>query len=78
MIDQFPIIKIIDRDKFEEFIENLNDDGMKFVELDNKIMVIYSTNQQNINTLLFGYKETHNVSIPIASAITAYARIHMS
>jgi DNA polymerase elongation subunit (family B) len=28
--------------------------------------------------MLDGFKETHNVSIPIASAITAYARIHMS
>src|ERR1700744_2757082 len=28
--------------------------------------------------MLDGYKETHNVSIPIAAAITAYARIHMS
>jgi DNA polymerase elongation subunit (family B) len=28
--------------------------------------------------LLDGHKETHNVSIAIASAITAYARIHMS
>lgn len=28
--------------------------------------------------MLDGHKETHNVSIAIASAITAYARIHMS
>jgi hypothetical protein len=28
--------------------------------------------------MLYGNLETHNVSIGIASAITAYARIHMS
>jgi len=38
----------------------------------------YRTHQKDVNTLLDGYKETHNVSIAIASAITAYARIHMS
>lgn len=41
-------------------------------------MIIYSKIQKDINTLLDGHKESHNVSISIASAITAYARIHMS
>jgi hypothetical protein len=41
-------------------------------------MVIYRTSQADINTMLDGNKESHNVSISIAAAITAYARIHMS
>jgi hypothetical protein len=41
-------------------------------------MVIYRTHQANINTMLDGFKQTHNVSIAIASAITAYGRIHMT
>lgn len=42
------------------------------------LMIIYSKIQKDINTLLDGHKESQNVSISIAAAITAYARIHMS
>jgi hypothetical protein len=78
MIDSFPIIKIIDRNDIFDFIDKYADDGMKFIELDDKIMVIYNTHQNEVNTMLDGNKQTHNVSVIIASAITAYARIHMS
>lgn len=78
MIDSFPNIDIMDVSDFIKFEELFSDDIIDFVQLDNKIMVIYRSNQKNINTLLDGHKESHNVSIAIASAITAYARIHMS
>lgn len=78
MTDQFPIIKIIDAKDIEQFIDNLAGDNIKIVPLGNKYMVIYSSTQKNIDTMLDGYKETHNVSIAIAAAITAYARIHMT
>jgi len=78
MIDSFPNIKIINRNEMDQFIDDFGDDGMKFIELGNKILVIYRSNQKDINTLLDGHKESHNVSIGIASAITSYARIHMS
>jgi hypothetical protein len=78
MVDTFPNIDIIDNSDFVKFEEKFLDDIMDFVPLDNKVMVIYRSNQKDINTLLDGHKETHNVSIAIASAITAYARIHMS
>jgi len=41
-------------------------------------MVLHRSYKININTMLDNASETHNVSIPIAAAITAYARIHMS
>lgn len=75
MIDSFPTIEIINRNEIEEFIENYADDGMKFIDLDDKVMVIYRSHQADVNTMLDGHKQTHNVSIGIASAITAYARI---
>jgi hypothetical protein len=78
MIDSFPNIDIMDISDFIKFEEVFSDDIMNFVELDNKIMVIHRSNQKEVNTLLDGHKQTHNVSIAIASAITAYARIHMS
>ena len=78
MIDSFPTIEIIDKNESIEFIENSPNMDIKFIELDAKTMVIYRTLQKDINTLLDGHKESHNVSIAIASAITAYARIHMT
>jgi len=78
MVDTFPNIDIIDNSDFVKFEAKFLDDIMDFVPLDNKVMVIYRSNQKDINTLLDGHKETHNVSIAIASAITAYSRIHMS
>lgn len=78
MIDTFPNIDIMDINDFVKFEKLFSDDIMDFVKLDDKVMVIYRSNQKDINTLLDGHKESHNVSIAIASAITAYARIYMS
>jgi len=78
MMDSFPNIEIMDVSDFIKFEEGFSDDIMDFIELDNKIMVIHRSHQIDVNTLLNGHKENHNVSIAIASAITAYARIHMS
>jgi hypothetical protein len=78
MEDSFSTIEIIDKNKFFKNIDEFYDNNTKFVELGDKIMVIYRTHQSEVNTLLDGSKQTHNVSIPIASAITAYARILMS
>jgi hypothetical protein len=76
MNDSFQTIRIIDKAKFFKLEDNLVNNNSKFVELGDKIMVIYRNHQDDVNTLLDGHKETHNVSISIASAITA--RIHMS
>ena len=41
-------------------------------------MVKHRSENKDLQTELYGNLESHNVSIAIASAITAYARIHMS
>jgi hypothetical protein len=41
-------------------------------------MVEHRSELLDQKTMLYGTLETHNVSIAIASAITAYARIHMT
>jgi hypothetical protein len=41
-------------------------------------MVIYRPYEKEVDTLLDNSSETHNTNIAVASAITAYARIHMT
>ena len=79
MIDSFPTIEIVNNNDVLDIIDEFKNDEIKnIIELGNKSMIIYRTHQANINNMLDGNKQTHNVSIAIASAITAYARIHMS
>jgi DNA polymerase type B, organellar and viral len=79
MIDSFIDIRIFDNFKEFKIWYNIhNEDIIKFEELGNKIIVQYKSEDKNQKTMLYGTLETHNISIAIASAITAYARIHMS
>jgi hypothetical protein len=79
MNDSFPKIEIINNNEFFDFIDEFNSDEIQdSIELGDKIMVIYRSHLTDINTMLDGFKQTHNVSIGIAAAVTAYARIHMS
>jgi len=79
MNDSFPNIEILTEKEFYKFVDESNDgEIINFIKLDDKTMVTYRSSQADINTMLDGNKETHNVSIAIAAAITAYARIHMS
>ena len=79
MIENFPDIKIFDDFKeFKSFFEAYSDDIINFVELGEKILVKFRSENKDPQTMLYGNLETHNISIGIASAITAYARIHMS
>jgi hypothetical protein len=73
MNDSFPTIEILNKKDFNKFVVEYDGEINNFIELDNKTMVIYRTSQANINTMLEGNKENHNVSIGIAAAITAYA-----
>lgn len=79
MVDSFSTIEIMDKKDFFDFINEFKSDEIQStIDLGNKIMVIYRTHLADVNTMLDGFKQTHNVSIIIASAITAYARVHMS
>src|SRR3984885_411242 len=79
MNDSFPNIEILTEKEFYKFVDESNDgEIINFIKLDDKTMVTYRSSQADINTMLYGNLETHNVNIAIAAAITAYARIHMS
>ena len=79
MIDSFLDIKIFDNFKeFKKWYDSNNESVVDFFELGDKILVQYRFESKNQQTALYGNLETHNVSIGIAAAITAYARIHMS
>jgi hypothetical protein len=49
-----------------------------FIGEEDNYLIQYKDPQIDLNTLSDNASETHNVNIAIASAITAYARIHMS
>jgi DNA polymerase type B, organellar and viral len=79
MIDQFPEILIFDSKKsFNEFAKVFSEDILNTIDLGDKLLVKYISEDAKRSTMLYGNLETHNVSIAIAAAITAYARIHMS
>lgn len=79
MIDEFPDIKIFNNKKsFNEFMKNTNLEILDTIELDDKLLVKYRSEDKNQQTMLYGNLETHNTNVAIASAITGYARVHMS
>jgi DNA polymerase elongation subunit (family B) len=78
MLDSFSNVDIMDIKSYKKFEKDHAEDIINIIELDDKIMVVYRSSQKDLDTLLDNASETHNVSLPIASAITAYARVHMS
>ena len=79
MIDKFPNITIFKDFKFfNKWFKIYNEDVIDFLELGEKILIQHRSDLQDQQTSLYGNLETHNISIVIAAAITAYARIHMS
>lgn len=84
MNDDFNILDIINQKELKEIEEShLIIDSV--VQLSSnakaekeKYLVSYSNPDNQIITKMDGNKETHNINIAIASAVTAYARIHMS
>ena len=79
MIDQFAEILIFGNEDLYHIFENQYSEYIiDWIKLDDKVLAKVRTNKSNINTLLDNASETHNTNIAIASAITAYARIHMS
>lgn len=76
MDDNFTITKILDNKEYSKFELNKNIEIKDVIEIGDKTLIQYHLD--NLNTLLDNGTETHNVNIAIASAITSYARIHMS
>ena len=79
MIDTFPDITIFkDKKSYLDFMNDETQDIFDTVQLGDKLLVKHRSEDKNQQTMLYGNLETHNTNVSIASAITAYARIHMS
>jgi hypothetical protein len=78
MNDDFNLLDIVDQKELREMEKShlTLSDIISFSS--NKFLVSYSNPSNKMVTLMDGNKETHNVNIAIAAAVTAYARIHMS
>lgn len=74
MDDNFTEVSIIHKDYFPDFENKYLDSVLNFKELGDYILVSYENEKSEIEN----EGSTHNVSVSVASAITAYARIHMS
>lgn len=79
MIDDFAEITIFaNKEAYQKFEDKYSSDILDIVELGEQILVKQRSNSLNIKTMLDNASENHNTNIAIASAITGYARIHMS
>ena len=74
MDDNFTNINIIHKDYISDFENKYLDLIEEKIEIGDHILVFYNKIDLNNEEV----ESTHNVSISIAAAITAYARIHMS
>jgi hypothetical protein len=72
MIDNFNEFNVIHKDYFADFENKFLDNILGTVKLGDYILVEFKNQIEEEDD------STHNVSIGIASAITAYARVHMS
>jgi DNA polymerase type B, organellar and viral len=74
MDDNFVNINVIHKDYFNDFENKFLDQIVDKIDLGDHVLFFFNKlNETNEND-----NSTHNVSISIAAAITAYARIHMS
>jgi hypothetical protein len=84
MNDQFDDIDIVNQEDFDDLTQSKHANISEIIEIPtnhksgNKYIVSYSDTRDAIKTRIDGSWETHNINIAIASAVTAYARIHMA
>jgi hypothetical protein len=78
MDDSFINTKIINKRDYLKFEGKIKEGIIDILELKDNYLVQYKDPQMELKTVLDNGTETHNVNIAIASAVTAYARIHMS
>jgi hypothetical protein len=74
MDDNFTNINIIHKDYYSDFENKFFDQIEDKIDLGEYVLIFYNTTDLNKEE----DKSTHNVSIAIAAAITAYSGIHMS
>src|SRR3977135_1791045 len=84
MNDEFNILDIVNKAELKEIeeshlnIENVVQLSSNAKPEKEKYLISFNNPENNIITKMDGNKETHNINIAIASAVTSYARIHMS
>jgi len=84
MNDQFNEIEILNQEDFDDLTQSKYADISEIIEIPTKLMsgnkyiVSYFDPRDAVKTKIDGNWETPNINIAIASAVTAYARIHMS
>jgi hypothetical protein len=79
MIDAFPDITIFNNyESFKKWYDIYNEDVINEIRLGDTILVQHRPIKKDIQNMLYGNLEIHNINVAIAAAITAYARIHMS
>ena len=78
MEDSFGDFLVLDSKSYNKFEKDQNNNLLNVVPLGDKILIKHRSLDKDVNTFLDNASETHNISIGIAAAITAYARIHMS
>jgi hypothetical protein len=78
MDDNFSYIEILTKDEYGIFEKANIDSIINVIPLGDNYLVQLKYKQNIIDTMLDNGSENHNVNISIASAVSAYARIHMS
>jgi DNA polymerase type B, organellar and viral len=78
MDDNFSNIEIISNDSFNKYINKYEDNIIDIIDLGCSKLIFTNSLINEINTALDNGSENHNINIAIASAITSYARIHMT
>ena len=78
MDDSFTKTHIISYKDYPKFDKDNKSDIINVIDLNGNYLIETKSQLSNLKTLMDNGFETHNVNIAIASAVTAYARIHMS
>lgn len=81
MDDNFTTTKFYDQDSFNKFIAKISSKNLNLIEDINNIgdtHIYITASSDKTNTLLDSLRETHNINVAIASAITALARVEIS
>jgi hypothetical protein len=78
MNPNFESHSIINSDKLDEYIDSFDVVDFKDLNINSKLLISYKDKKKIENNKFLTDKNDINVSIPIASSITAYARIFMS
>lgn len=81
MDDNFTTTKFYDKDKFNKLITKISSNKLNLIEDINNIGDTHfyiTASSDKTDTLLDSLRETHNINIAVASAMTALARVEMT